>query len=153
MHILNNYTGAFMKQLLLATTLGLAAVSAHAVCPASISGKYSGSGQYTEQAVINNVPVISYIEYHVVSVVFSGNTMTVIREFFAATGSGQPAAAENPNSSTVMYDKNTCTGQIGGSNDPLFFVVSDSGNTIKVVHGKSPISKYLYAETWELTKQ
>jgi len=142
-----------MKRLLLAATLGLTTVTAHAVCPATISGKYSGSGQYTEQSVINNVSVISYIEYHVVSVLFSGNTMTVLKEYFAATGSGRPAAAENPNSSTVIYDKNTCTGQIGGYNDPLFFVVSDSGNTIKVVHGKSPISKYLYAETWELHKQ
>jgi hypothetical protein len=142
-----------MKRLLLAATLGLTTITANAVCPATITGKFSGSGQYTEQAVINNVPIISYIEYHVVSVIFSGNTMTVSKEFFAATGSGQPATIETPNASTVTFDKNTCTGQIGGYNDPLYFVVSDSGNSIQVVHGKAPNSKYLYAEKWELKRQ
>lgn len=142
-----------MKRLLLATTLGLTTLTANAVCPATLTGKFSGSGQYTEQALINNIPIISYIEYHVVSVIFSGNTMTVAKEYFAATGSGQPASQQTPGASTVMFDKNTCTGQIGGYNDPLFFVVSNSGNTIKVVHGKAPTSKYLYAETWELTRQ
>lgn len=142
-----------MKRLLLATTLSLTTLTANAVCPATLTGKFSGSGQYTEQAVINNIPVISYIEYHVVAVVFTGSTMDVTREYFAATGSGKPAAMETPGSSTVMYDKNTCTGQIGGYNDPLFFVVGNSGNTIKVIHGKAPNSKYLYAETWELTRQ
>ena len=142
-----------MKQLLLATALGLTTLTANAVCPATLTGKFSGSGQYTEEAVINKVPVISYIEYHVVSVIFTGSTMEVVREYFAATGSGQPASIHQPNSSTVTFDRNTCTGQIGGYNDPLYFVVSNSGNTIKVVHGRAPNSKYLYAETWELSRQ
>ena len=142
-----------MKRLLLAASLGLTTLTANAVCPATLTGKFSGSGQYTEQAIINNVPVISYLEYHVLSVVFTSNTIYLLIELFAATGRGQPAAMETPNVSSVMFDKNTCTGQIGGYNDPLFFVVSDSGNTIKVVHGKSPKSQYLYAETWELHRQ
>jgi hypothetical protein len=142
-----------MKRLLLAATLGLTTLTTHAICPSTLTGKFSGSGQYTEQAVISNTPIISYIEYHVVSVIFTGSTMEVVREYFAATGSGQPAAQEMPGASTVMYDKNTCTGQIGGYKDPLYFVVSNSGNTIKIVHGKAPNSKNLYAETWELNKQ
>ena len=142
-----------MKKLLLAVMLVLVSLTANAVCPATLTGKFSGSGQYTEQAVINKVPVISYIEYHVVSVIFTGSTMSVSKEYFAATGSGQPATMETPNASTVTFDKNTCTGQIGGYNDPLYFVVSDSGNTIKVVHGKAPNSKYFYAEKWELSRQ
>lgn len=142
-----------MKKVLLAAALGLTSLSAYATCPATISGKYSGSGQYTEQSFINNVSVISYIEYHVVSAVVSGSTFTVVKEMYAATGSGLPAANDATGASPFTFDKTTCTGQIGGNNDPLMFVVSDSGNTIKVIHGKAPKSQYLYAETWELTKQ
>lgn len=142
-----------MKRLLLASALGLTTLSAHAVCPTSLSGKYSGSGQYTEQAVINNIPVISYIEYHVVSVIIFGTNMTVVKEYYAATGSNTPAAQEAVGVVPFTFDKTTCTGQFGSNNDPMYFVVSDSGNTIKVVHGKAPNSKYLYAEQWELNKQ
>ena len=142
-----------MKRLLLAATLGLTTLTANAVCPATLTGKFSGAGQYTEQTLINKVPVISYIEYHVVSIILTGSTMEVVREYYAATGSGQPASTQQPNSSTVTFDRYTCTGQIGGYNDPLYFVVSNNGNSIKIVHGMAPASKYLYAETWELTRQ
>jgi hypothetical protein len=142
-----------MKRLLLAATLGLTTLSANAVCPATLTGKFSGSGQYTEQSFINNVSVISYIEYHVVSVIFSGNNLTVVKEFYAATGSGAPAVQEAVGVSPFTFDKNTCTGQIGGNSDPMYFVVSDSGNIIKSIHGKAPKSQYLYAEAWELNKQ
>jgi hypothetical protein len=142
-----------MKRLLLAATLGLTTLTANAVCPTVISGKYSGTGQYTEQSFINNVSVISYIEYHAVSVIFSGNSLTVVKEFYAATGSGAPAVQESVGVSPFTFDKTTCTGQIGGNSDPMYFVVSDSGNTIKTIHGKAPKSKYLYAEIWEINKQ
>lgn len=142
-----------MKRLLLAATLGLTTLTAHAVCPSTLSGKFAGSGQYTEQSFINNIPVISYIEYHAISVTFSGNSLTVVKEFYAATGSGQPAVQESVGVSPFTFDKTTCTGQIGGNSDPLYFVVGDSGNVIKAVHGKAPSSKYLYAEQWELIKQ
>ena len=142
-----------MNRLLLATTLSLASLTANAVCPTTLSGKYSGSGQYTEQSFINNVSVISFIEYHVISVSFSGNSLTVVKEYYAATGTGSPAVEESVGVSPFIFDKNTCTGQIGGLNDPLYFVVSDSGNKIRAVHGKAPKSPYLYAEQWELSKQ
>jgi hypothetical protein len=142
-----------MKHLLLGTALGLTTLTAQAVCPTSISGKYSGSGQYTEQAVINNVPVISYIEYHIVSVIILGANMTVAKEYYAATGSGTPAIPEAVGVVPFIFDRYTCTGQFGSNNDPMYFTVSDSGNTINIVHGKAPNSKYLYAEKWELKKQ
>jgi len=142
-----------MKRLLLAATLGLTTLSANATCPVALSGKYSGSGQYTEQAFINNVSVISYIEYHIISVIFSGNTMTVVKEYYAATGTGTPAVQEAVGVSPFTFDKNTCMGQMGSNTDPMYYTVSDSGNTIKVIHGKAPKSQYLYAEAWELNKQ
>ena len=142
-----------MKKLLLAAILVLVSLKANAVCPATLTGKFSGSGQYTEQAVINKVPVISYIEYHVVSVVFSGSTMSVTKEYLAATGSGQPASVEVTGSATVTFDKNTCTGEIGEYGNPFYFAVSNSGNTIKIVNGKAPNSNYFYAEKWELSRQ
>ena len=142
-----------MKRLLLAATLGLTTLTANAVCPTTISGKYSGSGQYTEQNFINNVSVISYIEYHVVSVSVSGSYMNVLKEYYAATGAGGPAAADATGNVIFTFDKNTCTGQLGNNSDPLFFVVSDSGNTIKFIHGKNPKLPYLTAEIWELNKQ
>ena len=79
--------------------------------------------------------------------------MTVVKEFFAGTGAGTPAAEQLVKSSSFTFDKNTCVGQIGGYTDPLYFTVSDSGTKIKLVHGKSPRSQYLYAELWELNKQ
>ena len=142
-----------MKRLLLAATLGLATLPANATCPASLTGKYSGSGQYTEQAIINNIPVISYVEYHVVSVIIFGANMTVAKEYSAATGSGTSAISEPIGVVPFSFDRYTCTGQLGSNNDPMYFTVSDSGNTIKIVHGKAPNSKYLYAELWELNKQ
>jgi len=142
-----------MKRLLLATALGLTTLTANAVCPSSISGKYSGSGQYTEQSFINNVAVISYIEYHIVSIVFSGNTMTVVKEYYAATGTGTPAVQETVGVVPFTFDKTTCMGQLGSNTDPMYFTVSDNGNTLKSIHGKAPKSKYLYAELWELNKQ
>jgi hypothetical protein len=142
-----------MKKLLLAAMLLLVLLEANAVCPAKLTGKFSGSGQYTEQTVINKVPVISYIEYHVVSVVFTSNTMSVTKEYLASTGSSQPASVEDTGSSTVTFDKNTCTGQIGEYSNPFYFAVSNSGNAIKIVNGKAPNSNYFYAEKWELNRQ
>jgi hypothetical protein len=142
-----------MKRLLLAAILGLTTLAANATCPTTISGKYSGSGQYTEQDFVNNVAVISYVEYHIVSVVFSGNSMTVVKEYYAATGTGTPAVQEAVGVVPFTFDKTTCMGQMGSNTDPMYYTVSDSGNTIKVIHGKAPNSKYLYAEQWELNKQ
>ena len=96
-----------MNRLLLATTLSLASLTANAVCPTTLSGKYSGSGQYTEQSFINNVSVISFIEYHVISVSFSGNSLTVVKEYYAATGTGSPAVEESVGVSPFIFDKNT----------------------------------------------
>lgn len=142
-----------MKRLAVASILGLTTLSANAVCPASITGKYSGSGQYTEQALINKTAVISYIEYHVVSVAFSVGTMTIVKEFFAGTGSTAPAMPAAVGVVPFTFDRTTCTGQMGSASDPMYYVVSDNGNTIKVVHGKAPSTPYLYAESWELNKQ
>jgi hypothetical protein len=142
-----------MKQLLLAATLGLTTLTANAVCPTALTGKYSGSGQYTEQAIINNIPVISYIEYHIVSVSITGFNMTVLKEYYAATGANGPAGVDATGVVPFTFDKTTCTGQLGSNADPLFFVVSDSGNTIKFIHGKNPKTQYLSAELWELNKQ
>lgn len=142
-----------MKQLLLAATLGLTTLTANAVCPSSISGKYSGTGQYTEQQFINGVSVISYIEYHVVSVSISNGYMTVLTEYYAATGANGPAAADAVGATPFNFDKATCTGLLGNTKNPLFFVVSNSGDRIQFIHGKTPNSKHLSAELWELTKQ
>lgn len=142
-----------MKRLLLAATLGLTTLTANAVCPATLTGKFSGAGQYTEQSVINNISVISYIEYHVVSVSITGFNMTTLKEYYAATGANGPADVVSTGVVPFTFDKNTCTGQLGSNIDPLFFVVSNSGNTIKFIHGKAPSSQYSSAEMWELTKQ
>jgi uncharacterized protein YfaP (DUF2135 family) len=142
-----------MNRLLLAATLGLTTLTANAVCPTSLSGNYSGSGEYTEQAVINNKAVISYVEYHIVSVNFTTSMMHVIREFYAATGSGGPAVSEITGSVPYTYDRSTCTGQIGSSADPMYFTVGNNGNNVRIVHGKAPKSVYFYAERWDLIKQ
>lgn len=142
-----------MNRFLLAATLGLASLTAHAVCPATLSGKYSGVGTYSEQSVINNYPVLGYQEFHVISVTFSGGYMTVNKEFFAATGTGLPAAEQSTGTAPITYDKSTCTGRIGLQNDPLYFSVANSGNTLYVIHGKSPNDSFLAAEKWELQKQ
>jgi hypothetical protein len=142
-----------MKQLLLATALGLTTLSASATCPTSIVGKYVGHGQYTEQQFINKVPVISYIESQIMSITISATHITAVRAFYASTGNGLPAQIDVTGATLYMFDKNTCTGQMGGNADPLYFVVSDSGNKINFIHGKSPINKNLAIETWELNKQ
>lgn len=142
-----------MKRLLLAATLGLTALTANAVCPSTLTGKFSGSGQYTEQQFINGVSVISYIEYHVVSVSISNGYITVLTEYYAATGSNGPAAADAVGSTPFSFDKTTCTGMMGNTKNPLFFVVSKSGDHIQFIHGKNPTDKHLSAELWELNKQ
>jgi len=142
-----------MNRLLLAATLGLTTLSANAVCPATLTGNYSGSGEYTEQDVINSKAVISYIEYHIVSINFTANMMNVTREFYAATGSGGPAVADITGSVPYTFDRSTCTGQIGSSADPMYFTVGNNGTNVRIVHGKSPKSVYFYAEKWDLIKQ
>jgi hypothetical protein len=142
-----------MKRLLLAATLGLTTLSAHAVCPSTLNGKYVGSGQYTEQQFINGVSVLSYIEIHVMSVVVTPSSMTVLKEYFAATGANGPALPDTAGAAQYTFDKNTCTGQLGGNNDPMYFAVSDSGRTIKFIHGKGPKDPHLAIEAWELTLQ
>lgn len=142
-----------MKHLLLAATLGLTTLTANATCPVSIAGNYSGSGEYTEQAVINTKAVISYVEYHIVSVNFTTSMMNVTKEFYAATGSGGPAVSEITGSVPYTFDRTTCTGQIGSSADPMYFTVGNSGSNVRIVHGKAPKSVYFYAEQWDLIKQ
>jgi hypothetical protein len=142
-----------MKRLLLAATLGLTTLTANAVCPASLSGKYAGSGEYTEQLFINGVSVLGYMEYHLVSVTITGSSMIVEKEWFAGTGTNGPATAETPGVTPFTFDKNTCTGMLGNLGDPLFFVVTNSGLNIRFIHGKNPRDKHLSAETWELNKQ
>ena len=79
--------------------------------------------------------------------------MTVVKEYYAATGTGTPAVQDAVGVVPFTFDKTTCMGQLGSNTDPMYFTLSDSGNTFKSVHGKAPTSKYLYAEQWELTKQ
>lgn len=142
-----------MKKMLVAAALGLTSLTANAVCPTTLSGKFSGSGQYTEEQFINSVSVISYIEYHIISVSISNGYMTVLKEYYAATGANKIAAEESTGTTPFTFDKVTCTGQLGSNTDPLFFTVSDSGNRIQFIRGKIPKSTRLTAEMWELTKQ
>jgi hypothetical protein len=142
-----------MKRLLLAATLGLTTLTANATCPTSIVGKYVGYGQYIEQKAINKISVISYMESQITSVTISSTHMTAVGAFFASTGSGLPAQRDVTGSTLYIFDKNTCMGQMGGNSDPLYFVVSDSGNQINFIHGKSPVDPHLAMETWELRKQ
>jgi hypothetical protein len=142
-----------MKRLLLAATLGLTSVSANAVCPSSIVGKYVGHGQYTEQQFINKVPIISYIESHIMSISITATHIVAVKTFYAATGNGRIALPDVTGATLYIFDKTTCMGQMGGNADPLYFVVSDSGNTINFIHGKPPVSTDLSMETWELNKQ
>lgn len=142
-----------MNRLLLAATLGLTTLTANAVCPSSIVGKYVGYGQYTEQQFINKIPVISYLESQIMSVTVTATHMIVVKAFFAATGNGRPAQPDVVGSTLYVFDKTTCVGQMGGNLDPLFFVVSDNGNQLNFIHGKSPVNPRLSMETWELRKQ
>ena len=142
-----------MNRLLLATTLSLASLTANATCPSSLSGKYSGAGEYSEQLFINGVSVIGYVEYHIVSITINGSYMSVDKEWYAGTGTNGPANAETPGITPFTFDKTTCTGMLGNLTDPLYFTVSDSGTKIRFIHGKNPKDKHLSAETWELNKQ
>jgi hypothetical protein len=151
--ILTNNTGAHMKRLLLATTLGLTTLAANATCPTSIVGKYVGHGQYIEQKAIHGISVISYMESQIMSITVTSTHMTAIGAFFASTGSGLPAQRDVTGSTLYIFDKNSCMGQMGGNSDPLYFVVSDNGNQLNFIHGKSPVDPHLAMETWELRKQ
>lgn len=142
-----------MKRLFLASLLAAVSFNTFAVCPPTLSGKYSGTGTYTEQSVINNYPVLGYQEYHVVSLSISGGYMTVNKEYYAGTGTGQPAGEQSTGTAPITFDKSTCTGRIGLGNDPMYFTVADSGNKIYVIHGKAPKDQFLAAEKWELVKQ
>jgi hypothetical protein len=142
-----------MKRLLLATAISLASLTANAVCPTTLSGRYSGSGEYTEQSFLHGVSIITYVEYHVVSVSIANGYVTVLKEYYAGTGTNGPANMESNGVIPFIFDKSTCTGQLGNNKDPLFFVVSDSGNKLNFIHGKNPLDNHLSAETWELTKQ
>lgn len=142
-----------MKKIMLASLLATISLNATATCPAALNGRYSGYGQYTEQTVINKIPVIGYIEYHAVSILLTSTSMTALKEYFAGTGAASPAKEQDVGTAPVTYDKKTCTGMIGDLSDPSYFTVSDSGNKITVIHGKAPNAPYTYAELWELTKQ
>jgi|688.fasta_scaffold166932_4 hypothetical protein len=142
-----------MKRLLLAATLGLTTLTAHATCPKTIIGKYVGYGQYTEQQFINKIPVIGYMESQIMSVTVTNTNMVVVRSYFAATGNGRPAQPDVTGSTLYVFDNTSCVGQMGGNADPLYFVVSDSGNQLNFIHGKSPVTTKLAMETWELKKQ
>ena len=142
-----------MKRLLLAATLGLTTLTANATCPTSIVGKYVGYGQYIEQKAIQGISVISYMESQIMSITITSTRMTAIGAFFASTGSGLPAQRDVSGSTLYIFDKNSCMGQLGGNSDPLYFVVSDNGNQINFIHGKSPVDPHLAMETWELRKQ
>ena len=142
-----------MKRLLLATALGLTTLTANATCPSSIVGKYVGHGQYIEQQFINKVPVIGYMESHIMSISITSTQIIAVKAFYAATGNGRIALPDVTGATLYIFDKNTCMGQMGGNLDPLYFVVSDSGNKINFIHGKPPVSSDLSMETWELNKQ
>jgi len=142
-----------MKRLLLAATLGLTTLTANATCPTLIVGKYVGYGQYIEQKAIQGISVISYMESQIMSITITSTRMTAISAFFASTGSGLPAQRDVTGSTLYIFDKNSCMGQMGGNSDPLYFVVSDNGNQINFIHGKSPVDPHLAMETWELRKQ
>ena len=142
-----------MKRLLLATALSLTTLTANATCPSSIVGKYVGHGQYIEQQFINKVPVIGYMESHIMSISITSTQIIAVKSFYAATGNGRIALPDVTGATLYIFDKNTCMGQMGGNSDPLYFVVSDSGNKINFIHGKPPVSSDLSMETWELNKQ
>lgn len=142
-----------MQRVILTSLLASLSFTANAVCPATLNGKYSGTGIYTEQSVINNYPVLGYQEYHVVSISLSGGYMTVNKEYFAGTGTGQTALEQTTGTAPITYDKSTCSGRIGVTSDPMYFTVADSGNKLYIIHGKSPTDQFLSAERWELQKQ
>jgi hypothetical protein len=141
-----------MKKLLAASLL-LSAFNANAVCPQSLSGKYVGNGEYTEQSFINKVSVITYVEYHLVSITITGTNMIVEKEWYAGTGTAGPANSETPGITPFNFDKTTCTGLLGNLSDPIYFVVGNSGSDIRFIHGKNPRDNHLSAETWHLIKQ
>jgi hypothetical protein len=83
----------------------------------------------------------------------SNGYLTVLTEYYAATGANGPAAADAVGSTPFSFDKTTCNGLLGNAKNPLFFVVSNSGDHIRFIHGKTPNDKHLSAELWELDKQ
>jgi hypothetical protein len=142
-----------MKNITFIISITLFSSNTFAICPSLLSGKYAGAGEYTEQSIINKIPVISNVKYSVVSINIVGNFISAVKEYAAEAGTGKPAI-ENPiGTAPFIYDKTTCTGRMGNLSDPTYFTVSNSGNNLNFIHGKYVKDKNLYAEKWNLEKQ
>ena len=142
-----------MKNKFLIISLALNSPVAFSTCPSTLSGKYTGSGEYTEQAIINKVPVISNVKYSLISINIVGTNIIAVKEYSADVGSGSPATEDAIGIIPFIYDKTNCTGRMGNLYDPLYFAVSNSGNHLQFIHGKYAKDKNLYAEKWDLEKQ
>lgn len=151
-----------MNKLFITILIGCFSGNVFAACPAKLDGNYVGSAQYTEGnglALADGTwlgSAIASIEYNLFVTKFSGNTVTIIKQFKASTGGGTAEEINKGGTFNLSYDKATCSGSLVAlqqTDDPIYFVVGNNGQTIKMIKGTRPNDEYRYATMFEFIKQ
>ena len=152
-----------MNKLFITILIGCFSGNVFAACPAKLDGNYVGSAQYTEGnglALADGTwlgSAIASVEYNLFVSKFSGNTATIIKQYKASSNGGVAEELNNETGRfTVSYDKATCSGSLVApqqTDDPIYFVVGNNGQTIKMISGTSPNDEYRHAIMFEFIKQ
>lgn len=112
----------------------------YAACPSNLNGKWSGSGEESEDGRASDTSGTSFMTHtikntlHVLTI--SGST--VQPNYYAQATSGIFGSSEggpaSPETLALTFDRTTCSGTIGNPKDGgFYFIVSDSGKTIEII--------------------
>ncbi len=151
-----------MNKLMITILIGCFSGSGFAACPAKLEGNYIGSSQYTAGNGLTLEDgtwlgsAIASVEYNLFVSKFSGNTASIIKQYQASSNGGVTEENNERGTFTVSYDKATCSGSLVApqqTDNPIYFVVGNNGQTIKMISGTSPNDEYRHAIMFEFIKQ
>ena len=146
-----------MKRYLMVLALGSLALDTQATCPKRLTGKYVSSVEYTIMSQVSQPPgyqnSVANVRYDITSAEIKGNALTFVKVFTAYAGSGEIAKEMEGRRLPVVFDSKTCSGYFGEKDNPIYFVVGDSGHVINSLKGTTPLSSTISASLGDFIRQ